>query len=192
MRLLKKIQVWLTVVTLTVIWGIFWNLTMAATTNTNTSLWITAGTLSFIKDVSSNMNSYFSWSPNASTSIDIGSYSANINAISAASDDDHRFTISDMLGDSFTVTIQSSAMTATEGTIPASNVWYTGTNRLGTGAALTASPTSAVDIGTAPVTFVARSNSNGLSLFSQEITLTVSVPGAQIPGSYTGLITFTY
>jgi hypothetical protein len=29
-------------------------------------------------------------------------------------------------------------------------------------------------------------------LFSQEITLKVAVPAAQAPGSYTGVITFTY
>jgi hypothetical protein len=57
---------------------------------------------------------------------------------------------------------------------------------------LVAAPTSAVDIGTAPVTFVSRTNANGLSQFSQEITLKVAIPAAQKPGSYTGVITFTY
>jgi len=191
MKTLKKLPFWSVMAIVVVLWGVLWNISMAQTT-TNTSLWITAGVLSFSKDLSSDMNSYFGGSPNASASIDIGSYSASIAAISASSDGDHRFTVSDMLGESFTVTIQSSAMTATEGTIAASNIWYTGTDRLGTGVALTASPTSAVDIGTAPVTFVARNNTDGLSLFAQEITLQVSVPAAQTPGSYTGLITFTY
>ena len=57
---------------------------------------------------------------------------------------------------------------------------------------MVAAPISAVDIGTAPVTFVSRTNTNGLSQFSQEITLKVAIPAAQKPGSYTGIITFTY
>ena len=173
--------------------AILWNNIFANTTTTHTSLWITAGVLSFYKDTTTAMNGYFGWSsPNTASSIDIGTYSASLTQISASSDPDHRFTVSDMLWEAFTVTIQSSAMTSLDGTIPAANIWYTGTNREGTWAALTAEPTWAVDIGTAPVTFVSRNNADGLSVFAQEITLTVNVPAAQTPGSYTGLITFTY
>jgi hypothetical protein len=77
-------------------------------------------------------------------------------------------------------------------TIAKANIGYTGTARFGTGKALTVSPTSAADIGTAPVTFVARANNSWISKFSQEITLKVAVPAAQAPGAYTGLLTFTY
>ena len=77
-------------------------------------------------------------------------------------------------------------------TIPKAGIGYTGTTRFGTGKALTQAPTSAVDIGTAPVTFVARTNASGISKFAQEITLKVAIPAAQGPGAYTGLLTFTY
>lgn len=165
---------------------------MAATTTTNTTLWIIAGSFSFTKDTTAGMNTYFGHAPNASGSVDLGSYASSVSAVSAASAGNHRFTVTDLLGSSFTVTIQSSALTTTWGTIAASAIGYTGTAWLGTGQALVAAPTSAVDIGTAPVTFVSRTNANGLSQFSQEITLKVAIPAAQKPGSYTGVITFTY
>lgn len=164
----------------------------AATSTTNTTLGITAGSFSFTKDVGTTMDSYFSHSPSASATIDIGTYAANITATAVSSAGNHRFTVSDLLGSAFTVTIQSSALTVAGGSIPATAIGYTGTAWLGTGKALTAAPTSAVDIGTAPVTFVARNDATGLSAFSQEITLKVAVPAAQKPGSYTGVITFTY
>lgn len=164
-----------------------------AQTTTNTTLGITAGVLSFYKDTGATMDSYFSHSANAATAIDIGTYSASISAQNAQSSGDHRFTVSDLLGSSFTVTLQSSALTASGGlSIAADLVSYTGTTRLGTGKALTASPTSAADIGTAPVTFVARADNSGVSQFSQEVTLKVTIPAAQGPGAYTGLLTFTY
>ena len=171
--------------------------TNASNTNTNTTLGITSGVLSFYKDTGTTMDTYFSHSPNTATTIDIGTYPASISAISAASSGDHRFTVSDLAGKSFTVTLQSSDLTALDYsgaqlTIAKANIGYTGTARFGTGKALTASPTSAADIGTAPVTFVARTNHSGISKFSQEITLKVAVPAAQAPGAYTGLLTFTY
>jgi hypothetical protein len=107
------------------------------------------------------MDSYFGHAANASASINIGSYVANVAQISASSSGDHRFTVADLLGSTFTVTMQSSALTnAAIASIPAANIGYTGTARLGTGKTLTAAPTSAVDIGTAPVTFVSRANNS--------------------------------
>jgi hypothetical protein len=138
------------------------------------------------------MDSYFSHAPNIATSIDLGTHAASMTTSSVSSSTNHRFTVSDLLGAAFTVTIQSSALTVAGGSIPAANVGYDGTAWLGVGKALTAAPITAVDIGTAPVTFVARNDATGLSQFSQEITLKVSVPAAQKPGSYAGVITFTY
>lgn len=172
--------------------------TNAANTATNTTLGIRTGVLSFYKDTGTTMNSYFSAAnPNSSETIDIGTYDASLSAIAAASSGDHRFTVSDLRGKSFTITVQSSNLIGTDEdanavSIAATNVSYTGTTRVGTGKALTAAPTAAADIGTAPVTFVARTNSQGVSKFSQEITLKVAVPAAQTPASYTGLLTFTY
>lgn len=171
--------------------------TNAANTNTNTTLGIRTGVLNFYKDTGADMDSYFSHASNADTTIDIGTYDASLDAINAASSGDHRFTVSDLRGKSFTITIVSSDLTGIDEdtnavNIAATNVSYTGTTWLGTGKALTAAPTSAADIGTAPVTFVARANSSGVSKFSQEITLKVAVPAAQTPASYTGLLTFTY
>jgi hypothetical protein len=139
------------------------------------------------------MDFYFSHSPNSTTTIDIGTYDASLTPIAAASSGDHRFTVSDMAGKSFTVTVQSSALTASGVTaIPANTVGYTGTTRYGTGKALTSAPTGGADIGSSPVTFVARANNSGISKFSQEIALTVAIPAAQAPESYTGTLTFTY
>jgi len=172
--------------------------TNAANTATNTTLGIRTGVLSFYKDTGTSMNSYFSaTNPNASLTIDIGTYDASLNAIDAASSGDHRFTVSDLRGKSFTITVQSSSLNGTDEdaqpvTIAANTVSYTGTTRAGTGKALTAAPTSAADIGTAPVTFVARTNSSWVSKFAQEITLKVAIPAAQTPAAYTGLLTFTY
>jgi hypothetical protein len=59
------------------------------------------------------MNTYFGHAPNASGSVDLGSYASSVSAVSAASAGDHRFTVTDLLGSSFTVTIQSSALTTT-------------------------------------------------------------------------------
>lgn len=154
-----------------------------AATNTPTTLGITAGNFTFYKDITGG---------NTSATIDLGTYPANMSAFDTYSSGNHRFVASDMLGSWFTVTIVSSALTATNGTIAATNVSYTGTARTGTGQALTAAPTSAADIGTAPVTFVSRTNNNGLSVYSQDITLKVAVPAAQAPGAYTGQLTFTY
>jgi len=138
--------------------------TNAATSNTNTTLGIRTGVLNFYKDTGTQMDSYFSHSPNTATTIDIGTYDASLDAISAASSGDHRFTVSDLRGKSFTITLQSSSLNGTDEdsqavSIAANTVSYTGTTWLGTGKALTSAPTSAADIGTAPVTFVARANS---------------------------------
>jgi len=169
------------------------NSSMAANTTTNTTLGIRTGVLSFYKDTTTAMDTYFSHSGNQSASIDIGTYDASLAVISAASNSDHRFTISDLEGSSFTVTVQSSDLTASGSlSIAANTVGYTGTTRYGTGKALTSAPTSAADIGTAPVTFVARTNNSGVSKFAQEITLKVAIPAAQAPESYTGMLTFTY
>ena len=169
----------------------------AANTNTNTTLGIRTGVLSFYKDTTAAMNSYFSHTGNISTAIDIGTYDASVSTQNAQSSGDHRFTISDLLGKSFVVQLLSSDLTALDAsggtlTIPKAGIGYTGTTRFGTGKALTAAPTSAADIGTTAVTFVSRANHSGVSVFSQEITLKVAVPAAQGPGSYTGLLTFTY
>lgn len=168
-----------------------------AATTTNTTLGITAGILSFYKDTGSDMLSYFGHAGNANDAIDIGTYGASLDAISAQSSGDHRFTVSDLKWTAFTITLQSSDLTALDVsgatlTIPKAGIGYTGTARMGTGKALTAAPTNAADIGTAPVTFVARSNHTGVSKFAQEITLKVAIPAAQTPGAYTGLLTFTY
>lgn len=169
----------------------------AANTSTNTTLGITVGTITFSKDTGDSMDTYFSHAASAATTMDIGTYAADVVAISAASTGDHRFTVSDLKGSIFTITLQSSDLTAADVSgvqllIPKAGIGYTGTTRLGTGKALTAAPTGAVDIGTAPVTFVSRTDNSWVSKFSQEITLNVAVPAAQGPGSYTGLLTFTY
>jgi hypothetical protein len=88
--------------------------TNAANSTTNTTLGITQGTLSFFKDTGTTMDSYFSHSGNQSATIDIGTYGASLSAISAASSGDHRFTVSDLKGNSFTVTLQSSDLTAND------------------------------------------------------------------------------
>ncbi|MBU1758275.1 hypothetical protein KKG31_03840 [Patescibacteria group bacterium] len=169
------------------------NQSFAANTNTNTKLGIRTGVLTFYKDTGTDMNTYFSHSPNTSTEIDLGNYDPSLSAINAASSGNHRFTVSDLYGKSFTVTVQSSVLSASGVTsIPAANVGYTGTVRTGAGKALTAQPTGAVDIGTAPVTFVARTNASGISKYAQEITLKVTIPAAQAPENYTGMLTFTY
>jgi hypothetical protein len=169
----------------------------AASTPTNTTLGIRTGVLNFYKDTGTS-TANFGHVANVSTAIDIGTYDASVSAQNVQSSGDHRFTISDLLGKSFTVTLQSSDLTALDAsgatmTIPKAGIGYTGTNRFGTGKALTATGNGgAADIGTAPVTFVARTNHSGVSVFSQEITLKVAIPAAQGPGSYTGLLTFTY
>jgi len=138
------------------------------------------------------MNSYFTHSGNQSDSIDIWSYAASLDEISASSAGEHRFTVSDMLWSAFTITIQSSALTASGVTdIPATAISYTGTDRLGTGKALTATWAPNTSLNN-PVTFVARNNSSWLSKYSQEITLKVQIPAAQAPASYTGQLIFTY
>ncbi len=180
------------IVVIASIFGIlyFWN--SFASTSTDTTLWIVAGAFNFFKDTGTTMDSYFSHGANTGASIDIWSYAASLSAISAASSSNHRFTVSDMLGSSFVITLQSSALTASGVTsIPASAVSYTGTDWLWTGMALTATGTQNTPLNT-PVTFVARANASWLSLYSQEITLKVQVPAAQAPASYTGQLTFTY
>ncbi len=152
-----------------------------AATTTNTTMAITPGVLTFYKDLTGG---------NSSSTIDIGTYSANINAFDAYSSGNHRFVVSDMLGSGFTITLASSDLTAPNGTIAKANISYTGTVRAWSGAAPTAAPTWA-NLGSS-VTFVARANNSGLTLYSQDITIKVAVPAAQAPGSYTGLLTFTY
>jgi len=165
-----------------------------AQTLTNTTLGITTGVLSFYKDTWAQMDSYFSHSPNTGTTIDIGTYAASLDAINAASSSDHRFTVNDLRGKSFYITVVSSDLNGIDEdsqavSIAATNVSYTGTTRLGTGKALTINPTGS-NIGTVQ-NFVGRANSSGVSKFSQEITLKVAVPAAQTPAAYTGLLTFT-
>ena len=89
--------------------------------------------------------------------------------------------------------MQSSNLTASGvvAQIQASATTYTGSDRLGTGSALTATGTQSTALDS-PVTFVARANALGLSDYAQEITLKVAVPGASPAGSYTGVLTFTY
>lgn len=161
--------------------------------STNTTLGILPWSLSFNKDITTNMDTYFWHSPDASNSMDIWQHSSSIQTIIATSTGNHRFTISDMVWATFVVTMQSSALNSSWWNfIPAANIWYTWTTRLGTGKELTAAPIFATDIWTAPVTFVSRENGLGLSLFSQEIILKVNIPAAQAPGAYSGVITFTY
>lgn len=138
------------------------------------------------------MDSYFLHPGNQSNNIDIWSYAASLEEISASSASDHRFTVSDMLWSAFTITLQSSSLTASGVTdIPATAITYTGTDRLGTGKALTATWAPNTSLNT-PVTFVSRNNSSWLSKYSQEITLKVQIPAAQAPASYTGQLIFTY
>ena len=124
--------------------------------------------------------------------MDIGTYTASLSDISASSANDHRFEIYDMLGLAFTVTMQSSALVASNGTIPAANIGYQGSAWSGSGKPLTAAPVGAVDIGSNPVTFVSRNDNSGVSKYHQDIQLTVHVPAAQAPGAYAGMLTFTY
>lgn len=171
---------------------LYFGITFATNSATNTTLGITAGAFGFSKDLTSDMDSYFGHAPNPSASIDIWNYWVSLSEIAAASSGDHRFTVSDMLWAPFTITLQSSALTASGvSDIPASAVTYTGTDWLGTGKALTATGTPNTSLAT-PVTFVARTNGSWLSKFSQEITLKVQIPAAQAPASYTGELTFTY
>jgi hypothetical protein len=166
--------------------------TSLAATNTNTTLGITVWSFSFFKDTSTDMNSYFSHTGNQDASIDIWNYAASLSEIAASSSGDHRFTVSDMVGDSFTVTLQTSALTASWVTdIPASAITYTGTDWLGTGKALTATWEQNTSLDN-PITFVARADNSWLSKYSQEITIKVQIPAAQAPASYTGQLTFTY
>ena len=166
--------------------------TVAAQTTTDTSLWITAGTFRFYKDTGTDMNTYMGQAGNEWTSIDIGTYEASLSAVSANSAENHRFTVADMKGDPFTVTIQSSDLTSWSGdTISRSNVWYAGGPRRGTGVALSAAPTWAADIGTAPVTFVAKTE-RGVLMMAQDLEVVVNIPAFQAPGAYEGTITFTY
>ena len=160
--------------------------------NVDTTLGILPGWLSFGKDITSTMDSYFSHAPNGSTNIDIWSYTAKLENLVVSSNPNHRFVVEDMVWNPFVVTVQSSALTTTDGSIPANNISYVGNTRVGTGKALTAAPTVSSDIGTAPVTFVARDNDEWLSLFAQEITLKVNIPPAQKPWEYAGTLTFTY
>ncbi len=169
----------------------------ATTSSTNTTLGITVGTFSFFKDTGTTMSGYFiplngnlTW--NTGISIDIWTYWASLAAISATSAPDHRFTVSDMLGNSFTITLSSSALTTGWWlSISGSAVTYTGTVRVGTGSPLTATWTFSTSLAS-PVTFVSRANGSWLSKFSQEITLKVLIPPAQAPATYTGQLTFTY
>ena len=169
----------------------------AANTATNTTLGITKGVLSFYKDTGTDMQTYFGHAANQSEAIDIGTYVASLSPIAAQSSGDHRFTVSDLKGDAFVVTLQSSDLTAVDQSgaqlIIAKNlIGYTGTTWMGTGKVVDQAPVDAADIGSNAVTFVGRSNNTGVSKYSQEITLKVAVPAAQAPGSYTGLLTFTY
>lgn len=161
--------------------------------STNTTLGILPWSLTFTKDITTDMDSYFWHSPDLSNSMNIWQYLSSLLSITASSTWNHRFTISDMLGSSFVVTIQSTALNSTWwNSISANNIWYTGTSRVWTGKLLTAAPVFSTDIWTAPVTFVSRENSSWLSLFSQEIILKVNVPPAQKPWTYTWSVTFTY
>lgn len=161
-------------------------------TSTDTLLGINTGVFSFYKDLTGDvgMMDAVRGTPNASDTINLGTYPANFYTFDAYSSGDHRFVVSDLLGSSFHITIVSSDMTAAGGlVIPAANVSYTGTTWEGTGAALTQTGQFG-SLGTV-VTFVGRQNNSGLSLYGQEITLKVAVPAAQTPGVYTGLLTFT-
>ncbi|MCX6824838.1 MAG: hypothetical protein NTY80_01320 [candidate division SR1 bacterium] len=171
--------------------------TSLADTITNTVLGVTVGTFTFSKDVGTSMSLYFiplngHVTGNVSATVDIGNYGASLAEIAATSSGDHRFTVSDMLGNSFNVTLSSTALTASGGlSISGSAITYTGTVRVGTGSPLTATGSFNTSLAT-PVTFVARANTSGLSVFSQEITLKVQIPAAQAPASYSGQLTFTY
>lgn len=167
------------------------NNTMAANTNTNTTLGIRTGNLTFVKDTGASMDSYFGHAANQNAAIDIGSYDSSLSAIAAASSGDHRFTVTDLAGKTFAVTVVSSDLTAADGTIDKALISYTSTNRLGTGKALTATGNGGQNLGSS-VTFVGRANNSGVSKYSQEITIHVAVPAAQAPGDYTGVLTFTY
>lgn len=165
---------------------------LAAWANVGTTLGIAVGSFSFSKDTTTNMDSYFSHSPNTSTGIDIWGYAASLSEIAAASSGNHRLTVSDLLGTAFIITLQSSALTASGVVpIPATAITYTGTNRLWTGEELTATGAQNMALDSA-ITFVARNNILWLSQYSQEITLKVQIPAAQAPASYTGQLIFTY
>lgn len=138
--------------------------TTAATTPT--TLGITPGVFSFYKDLTTDMSAYITTAPNTDATIDIGNYDSSLAPIAATSSGDHRFTVSDLKGDAFTITISSSKLSYGALDIPAKNIGYVGTAWLGTGKALTAEPTTAADIWTSPVTFVSRADNSGVSKFS--------------------------
>lgn len=162
-----------------------------AQVTTPTTLGITQGVFSFYKDLTTDMSAYITTAPNTDATIDIGNYDSSLAPIAATSSGDHRFTVSDLKGDAFTITLSSSKLSYGALDIPAKNIGYVGTAWLGTGKVLTAAPTTAADIWTSPVTFVSRADNLGVSKYSQEITIKVAVPAAQTPGSYTGVLTFT-
>ena len=187
----KTITLWMMI--FVTVFGITYFADVFATgSNIGTSLGISVGTFSFYKDTTTAMDSYFWHSPNGSSGIDIWNYAASLNPIPATSSGDHRFTVSDILGTAFTVTLQSSDLTASWVTaIPASAITYTWTDWLGTWEVLTATWTQNTSLDSA-ITFVARNNILWLSQYSQEITLRVTIPAAQAPASYTGQLIFTY
>ena len=176
---------------------LYLGISFASNTITNTVLGVTVGTFTFSKDIGTSMSPYFvplngNVTGNTSATIDIWSYGASLAAISATSEPDHRFTVSDMIGNTFSVTLASTALIASGGlSISGSAITYTGTVRVGTWSPLTATWSFNTSLAS-PVTFVSRTNNSWLSVFSQEITLKVLIPSAQAPATYTGQLTFTY
>jgi len=160
--------------------------------NVDTQFQIIPGSLTFYKDTTTTMDPYFGYSADSWTGIDIGNHTPSLVPMQISSPSKQRFTVSDMAWNPFVITVQTSPLVSSWGMIPASAIGYTGTAWIGTWKILTAAPTNATDIGTSPITFVARQNEDGLSVFSQEIVLKVTVPAAQEPWTYAGILTFTY
>jgi hypothetical protein len=121
--------------------------------NVNTSLVITTGLFNFYKDTGAtlpSMSGYFvaggyagHITGNNASGINLGVFAVQLYEQAAYASGDHRFTVSDMYGASFTVTAYATNMTGIlSGNIvyiPGSAISYTGTLWVGTGKTITAS-----------------------------------------------------
>lgn len=189
--------------------GIFYSAVAQSLSPVNTTLRITTWVFSFGKDTGGSMGYYFSGDPcnywatmftwNTWAGIDFWTTGIALVTQWMFSSGNHRFTASDMLWQSFRITIQSTALTGwlfglSTAVIPPANVTYTGTNWCGTGYVLTktwaigTNPSAALS---SPYDMAARENNSWLSLWSQNITMKVSIPAAQWWWRYTWVLLFT-
>jgi hypothetical protein len=116
--------------------------------NVNTSLIITTGLFTFSKDMTSSMSGYFvaggyagHITGNNASGINLGVFAVQLYEQAAYSSGDHRFTLTDIYGAPFIITLLATNMTGIlSGVavyIPGSAISYTGTAWVGTGSPLT-------------------------------------------------------